>query len=287
MLRHGAMSFIDRIGECNAHDLAGFRPFVVAGARVGWVRHALAERFARFARVFTVRDDAIELDRRLDSFESRSAAMVPVVDWLEAEGLLTGRRDEFYPVATSWGARPLLRLERAAVPRFGVRAWGVHMTGFVRTPDGIAIWVPRRARDRPTYPGMLDNTVAGGQPIGLSFRDNLVKECGEEAGIPPDLARRAVSVGAIAYRLEAEDGLKPDVQICFDLELPPDFAPRAIDGEIESFALLQAAEVMRLVRDTSLFKFNCNLVLIDFFVRHGLIGPEDPDYVAICRGLRR
>ena len=35
------------------------------------------------------------------------------------------------------------------------------------------------------------------------------------------------------------------------------------------------------------FKFNCNLVLIDFFVRHGLIGPEDPDYVAICRGLRR
>ncbi len=281
------MSFLDRIAECNAHDLTGFRPFVVAGARVGWVRHALAERLARFAKTFTVRDDAIELDPRLADFDARSAAMEPVVDWLEAEGLLTGRRVEFYPVATSWGAQPLLKLERAAVPRFGLRTWGVHMTGFVRTAGGIAIWVPRRARDRPTYPGQLDNTVAGGQPIGLSFRDNLVKECGEEAGIPPDLARRAVSVGAIAYRLEAEDGLKPDVQICFDLELPAEFVPNAVDGEIESFALLPAAETMRLVRVTREFKFNCNLVLIDFFVRHGLLGPEHPDYVAICRGLRR
>ena len=96
-----------------------------------------------------------------------------------------------------------------------------------------------------------------------------------------------MSVGAIAYRLEAEDGLKPDVQICFDLELPAEFVPNAVDGEIESFALLPAAEAMRLVRDTREFKFNCNLVLIDFFVRHGLIGPEDQDYVAICRGLRR
>jgi hypothetical protein len=26
-------------------------------------------------------------------------------------------------------------------------------------------------------------------------------------------------------------------------------------------------------------------VLIDFFVRHGLIGPDHPDYVEICAGL--
>jgi hypothetical protein len=44
---------------------------------------------------------------------------------------------------------------------------------------------------------------------------------------------------------------------------------------------------MDRVATTRDFKFNCNLVLIDFFVRHGLIGPDDPDYEAICRGLRR
>jgi hypothetical protein len=45
--------------------------------------------------------------------------------------------------------------------------------------------------------------------------------------------------------------------------------------------------VAEIVRDTRQFKFNCNLVLIDFFVRHGVIAPEHPDYLAICRGLRR
>ena len=34
------------------------------------------------------------------------------------------------------------------------------------------------------------------------------------------------------------------------------------------------------------FKFNCNLVIIDF-IRHGILPPEHPDYENILRGLRR
>jgi hypothetical protein len=33
------------------------------------------------------------------------------------------------------------------------------------------------------------------------------------------------------------------------------------------------------------FKFNCALVVIDFLIRHGLIAPDHPDYVALVRGL--
>ena len=43
---------------------------------------------------------------------------------------------------------------------------------------------------KPTFPGELDNTVAGGQPAGIGLHDNLIKECAEEASIPRD-ARRA------------------------------------------------------------------------------------------------
>jgi hypothetical protein len=46
-------------------------------------------------------------------------------------------------------------------------------------------------------------------------------------------------------------------------------------------------EVAAIVRDTEQFKFNCNLVIIDFLVRHGLIGPDEPDYVAIAQGLHQ
>src|SRR3546814_6062152 len=108
------------------------------------------------------------------------------------------------------------------------------------------MWTGRRARDKHTYPGMLDNTVAGGQPLGLSLRENLVKECAEEAAIPPALAERAVAVSAISYRHMTEEGFKPDVQFCFDLELPPDFVPRNTDGEIESFQLRSEEQTSEL-----------------------------------------
>lgn len=36
------------------------------------------------------------------------------------------------------------------------------MTAFVRSEEGIKIWVPRRSRHLVTYPDMLDTTVAGG-----------------------------------------------------------------------------------------------------------------------------
>ena len=72
----------------------------------------------------------------------------------------------------------------------------------------------------------------------------------------------------------------------YDLELPDDFVPRNTDGEISGFELLPFAECLRLVRETDQFKFNVNLVLVDFGLRHGLITPEDPDYLALVEGLR-
>lgn len=281
------MSFLDRINECNAHDLARFRPFVVAGRRVGWVRHALAERLAAFRDVFAVSAAEVRLLDRLDDFESRSAAVERVVRALEDDKIVRGRRDEYYPVGTSFAAPPLLQMERAAIPHFGVRAYGVHMNGFIRRPDGLHMWIGRRAKNKPTYPNMLDNTVAGGQPIAIGLMENLIKECAEEASIPESLASRAHAVGAITYCVEAPDGLKPDVQFCYDLELPADFTPVNEDGEIDHFMLWPIARVAEIVRDTREFKFNCNLVIIDFLVRHGVIPPEHPDYLDIVKGLRR
>ena len=74
---------------------------------------------------------------------------------------------------------------------------------------------------------------------------------------------------------------------CFDLELPGDFTPQANDGEVEAFELWPVRRVFETVRDSNQFKYNCNLVLIDFFVRHGLLGADDPDFVTIVAGLRQ
>ena len=42
---------------------------------------------------------------------------------------------------------------------------------------------------------------------------------------------------------------------------------------------------MAAVRDTDDFKFNCGVIIIDFLIRRGFIGPDDPDYVDILRGM--
>ena len=279
------MSLLDRIHECNSYDISGFRPFAVAGRRVGWVRHTIAERLRGFPDVFQVEAERVSMDDGLNSFDARSAAILGVLETLAADGLVPGWRGEIYPVAPGPGEARLLAMERAAIPIFGVTAHGVHMNGYVREGDGLEMWVARRSRTTPTFPGMLDNMVAGGLPLGIPVFENLVKECAEEASLPEEIARRAVPVSAITYCVEAVEGLKPDVQYCYDLEVPRDFTPRPGDDEIASFHLWPIAKVMEVVERTAEFKFNCNLVIIDFLIRHGLVGPEHPDYLALVGGL--
>lgn len=58
--------------------------------------------------------------------------------------------------------------------------------------------------------------------------ENVVKECEEEASIPPELAVHAKPVGAVSYTSLQPAGLKRDVLFCFDLELPVDFVPQPL-----------------------------------------------------------
>lgn len=136
---------------------------------------------------------------------------------------LKGWRNESYcvPSTSAFSSTPLFWLERAAVPIFGTLGLGVHINGYVRDPTSgdIKLWIARRSATKQTWPGFLDNFVAGGQPLGIGLMDNVVKECAEEAGVPEAIARKAVSTGAVSYYIELERGLTPETQYVFDLEL--------------------------------------------------------------------
>lgn len=282
------MAFLDHIERCNAHDLRQFMPWWIGATQAGWVhRDFAAAHLATRPDLFGLSQGGWHLSPALSKPETRTRAVETFFAGLRDEGTIRGWRNEQYPVTPRLSLPPLMGMERAAVPLMGVRAFGVHMTGFVRRADGIHIWVPRRARSKPTYPGMLDNTVAGGHPVGMSLHDNVVKECFEEAGIPAHIARRAVATGFVSYVYQSGLELKPDIQYCFDLELPDDFVPEPQDGEAEAFMLWPLQQVLETVRDTMDFKYNCNLVLIDFFVRHGAISPDDPQWLDIAAGLRQ
>jgi hypothetical protein len=282
------MAFLDHIEICNRHDLAGFRPLAAAGQSVGYMGKGLADIILGHGGIIQVDGNGLHLDAGLDSFEARSAAIAGLVRDLAAAGHIPGLRGELYPVAPAYGDAALFAIDRAAVPPFGIRGYGVHINGFQRYQSGqIHMWIGRRGAAQILCPGMLDNMVAGGLPIGLSPMENVFKECAEEAGVPESLANKAVAVGEVAYVMEANGTLRQDTMFCFDLELPNDFTPVNQDGEVAEFYLWPIEKVAEVVRDTMQFKFNCPLAIIDFLIRHGLIAASDPDHGALVKGLRQ
>ncbi len=280
------MRLMDYIEACNRHDLRSFLPFLVDGQRVGHLRPAFAERLLAWDRVFERRADGLHLlTPPAATLEQRSRPLGQVLESLVAQGVLSHLHGERYPVTPAGPGEALLLIDRAAAPWFGVRAFGQHLNGYLRTPDGLQMWVARRSSDRVNFPGKLDNMVAGGLPWGIPLTRNLAKECWEEAGIPAELAGNARPVGAVTYVAETAKGLKPDTLYCYDLELPADFQPRCTDGEVESFQLWPVEQVLAVMQQGEVFKLNCNLVIIDFLVRHGYLDPERPDYLALVTGL--
>lgn len=238
------------VAACNNARLPGRRaPFHVGGQHAGWVLPEVAA--------------LVGTDVSGDGLHEAARTLV-------AAGLCRWR-DEAFDVRASQDGPVLGQVDRGALPVLGIEAVGVHLNGLVHRPDGLHLWVGRRAMDKKLDPGKLDHIVAGGVPAGLTPDQTLVKEAAEEAGLTPSLVAKAVHRGVISYAMDRPEGLRRDRLHCYDLALPASFAPVPVDGEVAGFELWPIARVAEVVHDTDDFKFNVNLVLIDLFLRLGLI----------------
>ncbi len=279
------MTLLERIRECNAHDLSDCLPFDVAGQQVGWVKRNFLPHLATFADVFSCSDERVSLAPSLADFETRSAAVGRVARRLAEDGTVTGWRDELYPVVAAHGGPALFAIERAASARFGIRSFGVHLIGYVGSGEEMHLWVARRSTDKATDPGMKDAFVGGGIAHGADPRQVMIKEAWEEAGVPAALAEQARAVGDVRFTYQSEQGIDQGLDYQFELELPADFEPVNQDGEVDAFYRWPAKEVLTQIETGSDFFYDANLAYIAFFLRHGLVTPDDPDYDAIIAGL--
>lgn len=246
----------------------GRRRFCLGDTPVGWLRPDFARALARQPEI-TEAGDAVRL--------SDAASLPDLARRMSELGHYRFRREAFdvrgeAQDGPALDSPALATIDRGALPSFGIVAHGAHLNGLVRRDDGLHLWVGRRAADKLLDPNKLDNVTAGGMAAGSTPERTLVKEAGEEAGISPELAARAVPVARFSYAMERPEGLRRDVLHCFDLELPESFVPRPVDGEISGFELWPMARVLATVRETDEFKFNVSLVLIDLFRRLRLVG---------------
>ncbi|CAO1618597.1 unnamed protein product [Jaminaea pallidilutea] len=199
---------------------------------------------------------------------------------------------------------PAFELERAACALFGLATFGVHLTAYTTTStvtassgssnthdsssstslsstatgaaQQIHLWTPRRAQTKATWPGFLDNSVAGGITSGDRPLESMIRECWEEAGLSDEVVRpRVRQVGVLTYVFRTKEGyLQPEVEYVYDLPLPNDVRPKPIDGEAEDFQLMSIEEVKERMYKGE-FKPNCAMVAIDFLIRHGVITAEN------------
>ncbi|KZV29594.1 nudix hydrolase 20, chloroplastic-like [Dorcoceras hygrometricum] len=287
--------FFDKVNLCNrnAEKQREFVPFMIEEQTVGYVHNRFACYLRRFEDTFIFPEDTsyggnfgyhLALHTRLNTYEDRTVAVANAIKCLGEEHI-PGIRNELYPVISSFGTPEFFSLERAAAPYFGIKAYGVHMNGYVERDGAKYLWVAKRSKSKPTFPGKLDHMVAGGQPHGISCEENLVKECNEEAGIPRSISGTATAVGAVSYMDIDGYRFKRDVLFCYDLKLPEDFIPTNEDEEVESFKLVPVTQVASIIRSTDFFKANCNLVIIDFLFRHGYIKPEDIGYLKLLQNF--
>ena len=307
----GPKSNLDLIGECDNFPYYHTNPKLFLAhintyyalkvpqypdADLGYILPSVAEAF-RGLPDWLVNDDDRTLTLTTGSTEEeRSRIVAATAEAMRATDhftILRGWRNELYPV---YGPNRdlLFSIERAASALFGVVTYCCHMMAYTKKDGELKLWVPRRAATKQTYGGMLDNTVAGGIATGESSFECIVREAGEEASLPEDLVRKDVkAVGTVTYfhirdrRAGGETKLlQPEVQYIYDLELAEDVEPQPSDDEVEAFELMTVDEAKVALRDGA-FKPNCAVVLLDFFVRHGILTSDDEGYLEIVARLHR
>lgn len=128
---------------------------------------ALNEYNERFTekKPFVITKKYITFADWVNTPELRTETVRALMDtWREEKAfrVLAGWRNELYPVYgdDSQPDNIAFAMERAATALFGVSTFGAHVNGYVQKHGEIHMWVAKRSKTKPTYPGLWDNTVS-------------------------------------------------------------------------------------------------------------------------------
>jgi isopentenyldiphosphate isomerase len=262
------------ISAARRFDARAHQPFWIDAQQVGWIRASDMRLLARWPDVFDIDGAGVTLSARFNTVDLRSAALGAVIGALAADDRIPGWRDETYAIRNAFDAPPLAYIERAASRFFGTMTYAVHLNGVVEYDDRAPqLWIARRSDTKATDPGMLDNVVAGGIGWGFGIEATIIKECWEEAGIPEEIAARAVA-GRTAHVLQSiPEGTQAEQIFIYDLALPVDFAPRNQDGEVGEHRLARIDEVARWIEEGAM-TVDASLATLDCLLRRRWIDEE-------------
>ncbi|WP_164730381.1 NUDIX domain-containing protein [Pelagibacterium montanilacus] len=178
-------------------------------------------------------------------------------------------RGEAMPVTLGPGGKEVARIDRSALRVLGLWATKVHINGLIRDAAGEgAVWLSRRAASAAAAPGSFDTMVAGGLACGQTPLETARKEAWEEAGLMPEAldALRMVTRMPVVYA--SDQGLHQELLVIYDLDLPPGFTPRCIDGEIDETVCIPLSRLGQALDGGMAFKTSSALVCRELLARY-------------------
>jgi 8-oxo-dGTP pyrophosphatase MutT (NUDIX family) len=260
-------------------DPAAHLPLLVDGLQVGWLPRRHAAILAAFDGVLGRQDGqggqdghgGVTLLPGCATAAARNVALAALARQLADAGHVRGWRDELFAVTPALEAEPFALIERAAARFLGLLTFASHMNGIVAGQR--ALWISRRSPHKAIDPDMWDNLVAGGMPAGSDPLETLVRECDEESGIPPDLARRVEAHGVIDVLREISEGVQWERVYVYDLVLPADFVPHNRDGEVAEHRRIDPEALLAIMADRAM-TVDATLVTLDALRRRSWVAVQ-------------
>ncbi|KAL9181468.1 hypothetical protein ACHAXT_010273 [Thalassiosira profunda] len=306
---HAETSFIDSV-LIHCTDDAGEPIFAkdripnkAAGVLTEVLRLCMDVQLERDVNNPQERGDGTSTCTKAKLFEDRTAAFEHATNHLLSSGVISYKHSDLYPICPFDGSNDapvLAHVNRSTAPYLGIDSVGVHLHCYVSkqkdTHEGtrsgiVGVWLAKRAPTKSHHPNFWDPTVAGGQPACLSLLDNIVKEAHEEAGVPAEWIQSESSDATTASDTKLSDHThdpltittaKPDgscmkrsMYYSADLQVPPDWTPTAVDGEVSEFKLYSIEELEQELRFGNSVRPAMRAVLLDFMMRHNALKGED------------
>lgn len=248
-------------------------PFMLDGRRAGSIDAAARQALEAWPKWFRAQADgacSMQVPR-----EQRDAVFAEVNAALRAQGLIKAWRDEPFALWNEDGDLAAV-IERASSRFWGAQTLGAHINGYVAGDDGrpAQLWIARRAFDKPTDPGRLDNLVGSGVPHGQTPRQAVCREAWEEAGLQPHELRGLAHGRVLELACDIPEGWQHEWLFVYDLALPDGRVPQNQDGEVHEHRLLPMADALQRAADGEMTT-DAALATLDFALRHQLLPVDE------------
>ena len=278
------MSVLDVLRPYKQFDFTGFVPVIAVSngqlTRIGWTKPELAKALAGFGYVFRLADNQLMLNPELLTYQARTEAVDAILLQASAEGFLPASPDyaalgmgdvDWFAVGSQHA--PLFELRRFYSTYMGIKRYGSRINAY---HDG-QMWVTKRGPQVHDFPGYWDALVGGGQVVGRTIAEHTMIEAHEEAGLSAADCQTMRSTGQYYIIRPTADGYLYDETIyTYDLDTGGVIVPKIMaEWETAAIELWPYDKVLQTLYHTTAFRPEGMMCLLDFFIRHGIITPDN------------